>query len=107
MYDTAEKERHLAPFLWGEFLKSRIAAAAVAVVLALGVAGTAEASTTLPRTNTAHRCVHHTTGVCGWEAGKKPADRYETARCKDNSHSYSRHSSGTCSHHRGVKYWWK
>ena len=88
-------------------MKTRLAAVAVAVALALGTAGTATASTTLPRTNTAHRCVHHTTGVCGWKVKKKPVDKYETARCKDSSHSYSKHSSGTCSHHRGVRYWFK
>ncbi|MFC9932302.1 DUF3761 domain-containing protein [Streptomyces sp. NPDC127190] len=57
----------------------------------------------MPSTNTAH----HTTGVCGWTHGKKPSNKYETAKCKDASPSYSRHSPGTCSHHHGVRYWFK
>ncbi|MEU2339854.1 DUF3761 domain-containing protein [Streptomyces sp. NPDC013172] len=32
---------------------------------------------------------------------------YETAKCKDASLSYSRHSQGTCSRHHGVRYWFK
>ncbi|MDO0917854.1 DUF3761 domain-containing protein [Streptomyces sp. DT2A-34] len=60
-----------------------------------------------PGWNTAHHCIHHTTGVCGWMHHKKPADKYETAKCRDASLSYSRHSQGTCSHHHGVRYWFK
>jgi hypothetical protein len=29
----------------------------------------------------------------------------ETAICRDGSHSFSRHHSGTCSHHGGVTQW--
>ncbi len=29
------------------------------------------------------------------------------AKCKDGTWSYSKHFSGTCSHHHGVKYWFK
>ncbi|MFJ5064685.1 DUF3761 domain-containing protein [Streptomyces nigra] len=36
-----------------------------------------------------------------------PADKYETAKCRDASLSSSRHSQGTCSHHHGVRYWFK
>ncbi|MFI1294399.1 DUF3761 domain-containing protein [Streptomyces sp. NPDC020792] len=67
----------------------------------------AATAATLPSTNIAHHCVHHTTGVCGWTHNKKPKDKYETAKCKDASLSYSRHSQGTCSHHHGVRYWFK
>ncbi|MEV7414066.1 DUF3761 domain-containing protein [Streptomyces sp. NPDC089919] len=88
-------------------MKYRFAAVAAAVALTLGTAGAASASTTLPSTNTAHRCVRHTTGLCGWTHGQRPVDKYETARCKDRTHSYSRHSSGTCSRHSGVRYWFK
>jgi len=28
-----------------------------------------------------------------------------TARCRDGSYSFSRHRSGTCSHHGGVAQW--
>ncbi|AUG81041.1 hypothetical protein CFP65_6385 [Kitasatospora sp. MMS16-BH015] len=85
---------------------------AAAAVLALTLAGTATtsasaATTTLPTMNTAHHCVRHTTGVCGWNVGVRPANRYETAACYDGSRSYSAHSSGTCSYHRGVRYWFK
>ncbi|MGW7260742.1 DUF3761 domain-containing protein [Streptomyces sp. NPDC054834] len=45
--------------------------------------------------------------MCGWTHHKKPADKYETAKCKDASLSYSRHSQGTCSHHHGVRHWFK
>jgi hypothetical protein len=29
----------------------------------------------------------------------------ETAICNDGSHSFSKHHSGTCSHHGGVAQW--
>jgi hypothetical protein len=28
-----------------------------------------------------------------------------TAKCRDNTYSYSEHASGTCSHHGGVVRW--
>ncbi len=28
-----------------------------------------------------------------------------TAQCRDGTYSYSKHRSGTCSHHGGVKTW--
>ena len=49
-------------------------------------------------------CAHHTTGVC--RAGS-PHPRGATAKCKDGTYSYSAHFSGTCSHHRGVRYWYR
>ncbi|MGW3361290.1 DUF3761 domain-containing protein [Streptomyces bungoensis] len=67
----------------------------------------AASAATLPSTNTAHPCVQHTTGVCGWTHNKKPANKYETAKCKDTSLSYSRHSQGTCSRHHGLRHWFK
>ncbi|ARF57082.1 DUF3761 domain-containing protein [Streptomyces gilvosporeus] len=88
-------------------MKARIAAGVAGILLALGSAGAASASAALPYYNTAHRCVHHTTAYCGWTHHKKPINKTETAKCRDNTHSYSRHSSGTCSHHRGVAIWWK
>ncbi|MGW7824513.1 DUF3761 domain-containing protein [Streptomyces puniciscabiei] len=36
-----------------------------------------------------------------------PKDKYETAKCQDATLSYSRHPQGTCSHHHGVRYWFK
>ena len=61
----------------------------------------------LPVSNSAHRCVHHSHGACGWTHHKKPKSKTETALCKDATLSYSRHSQGTCSHHHGVRYWFK
>ncbi|MFE3412841.1 DUF3761 domain-containing protein [Streptomyces mirabilis] len=36
-----------------------------------------------------------------------PHPRGATAKCKDSTWSYSAHARGTCSHHRGVKYWYQ
>ena len=30
-----------------------------------------------------------------------------TALCKDGTYSYSKNHRGTCSHHKGVKKWYK
>ncbi len=49
-------------------------------------------------------CARHTTGVC---KANSPHPRGATAKCKDGSYSYSAHARGTCSHHRGVKYWYR
>ena len=49
-------------------------------------------------------CGRHTTGVC---KANSPHPRGATAKCKDGSYSYSAHARGTCSHHRGVKYWYR
>ncbi|MFD8823865.1 DUF3761 domain-containing protein [Streptomyces sp. NPDC059605] len=49
-------------------------------------------------------CAPHTTGVC--RAGSThPAGA--TAQCKDGTYSYSETFRGTCSHHGGVRYWYK
>jgi hypothetical protein len=83
-----------------------VAAASAALVIAPATAAYAT-SGALPSTNTSHRCVAHTTGLCGWTHRQKPANKWETAQCKDYSLSYSAHSSGTCSYHHGVRYWFK
>jgi hypothetical protein len=88
-------------------LRRAIAVGFATATLALAPAVAAQASTTLPVTNSAHRCVPHTTGLCGWTHHQRPANAYETAKCYDGSLSYSRHSSGTCSYHHGVHYWFK
>ncbi|MFI0220179.1 DUF3761 domain-containing protein [Streptomyces lydicus] len=49
-------------------------------------------------------CAHHTTGVCGTHI-QHP--RGSMAKCKDGTWSYSKHFSGTCSRHHGVRYWFK
>ncbi|WP_096240335.1 DUF3761 domain-containing protein [Streptomyces olivochromogenes] len=43
-------------------------------------------------------------GACR-AGGARP--RGAMAKCKDASYSYSAHFQGTCSHHRGVKYWYR
>ncbi len=42
--------------------------------------------------------VHRPVCVTGHQAG-------ETAICNDGSHSFSKHHTGTCSHHGGVAEW--
>jgi hypothetical protein len=103
---AAWSDEHLGTYAGGTLLRRSLAAVAMTAALVLAPAAAASASSTLPATNTAHRCVSHTTGLCGWTHHQRPANRYETARCRDFSLSYSRHSSGTCSHH-GVRYWFK
>ncbi|MEE1807525.1 DUF3761 domain-containing protein [Streptomyces sp. BE133] len=49
-------------------------------------------------------CAPHTTGVC--RAGSAhPAG--VTAQCKDGTYNSSKTFRGTCSHHGGVRYWYK
>ncbi|MFE4631605.1 DUF3761 domain-containing protein [Streptomyces mirabilis] len=38
---------------------------------------------------------------------RSPHPRAATAKCKDSSYSYARSFRGTCSHHRGGKYWYR
>jgi hypothetical protein len=52
-------------------------------------------------------CAHHTTGACGWDVGLTPVSSSEMAECNDGTVSYSASFSGTCSHHGGVRYWFK
>ncbi|MFF3000088.1 DUF3761 domain-containing protein [Streptomyces sp. NPDC057950] len=88
---------------------TRLATSAVAVAVAglVFTAPAASATAARPATNTAHHCVHHTTGLCGRTHHQKPKNKTVTAKCKDASLSYSQHSQGTCSHHHGIKYWFK
>jgi hypothetical protein len=84
-----------------------LAVIVAAAAFALAPAADAMAATSLPAINTAHRCISHTTGLCGWTHHQRPANKWETAQCRDYSISYSAHSSGTCSYHHGVRYWFK
>jgi uncharacterized low-complexity protein len=42
-------------------------------------------------------------GKCVRRPGHDP--RGATAKCRDGTYSYSKHASGTCSHHGGVRRW--
>ncbi|MEW1648661.1 DUF3761 domain-containing protein [Streptomyces sp. NPDC091219] len=77
-------------------LRGALATAVITGALLVPVAVATDAS--------AATCAHHTTGVC---KANSPHPRGATAKCKDNSYSYSAHARGTCSHHRGVKYWYR
>jgi hypothetical protein len=83
-------------------LRRSLAVIVAAAALAVAPAAAASAATALPATS-----VRHTTGLCGWAHRQRPANKWETAQCRDYSISYSAHSSGTCSYHHGVKYWFK
>ncbi|MFJ9420738.1 DUF3761 domain-containing protein [Streptomyces sp. NPDC101249] len=75
--------------------------AAVAGVL---VAGALLAPVVVATDAAAASCARHTTGVC---KANSPHPRGASAKCKDGTYSYSAHARGTCSHHRGVKYWYR
>ncbi|MER6123025.1 DUF3761 domain-containing protein [Streptomyces sp. NPDC001795] len=77
-------------------IRSGVTALAVAAALLVPAAGHAQAAT--------KHCAHHTTGVC---KANSPHPKNTTAQCKDGTYSYSQHFSGTCSHHKGVRYWYK
>lgn len=77
-------------------LRAGLAAVAVAGALLAPVAAATPAS--------AASCAHHTTGVC---KANSSHPRGATAECNDGSYSYSAHASGTCSHHKGVRYWYR
>ena len=49
-------------------------------------------------------CAPHTTGVCRADS---PHPAGATAQCKDGTYSYAANFRGTCSHHHGVRYWYK
>ncbi|MCT9011722.1 DUF3761 domain-containing protein [Streptomyces rhizosphaerihabitans] len=72
--------------------RSAVAAAVLAGALVAPVAMATDAA--------AATCARHTTGVC---KANSPHPRRATAKCKDDTWSYSAHARGTCSHHRGVK----
>jgi hypothetical protein len=77
-------------------VRGGVAVAVMAGALLVPVAVAADAA--------AASCARHTTGVC---KANSPHPRGATAQCKDGSYSYSAHARGTCSHHRGVKYWYR
>ncbi len=83
------------------------AAAPAPVRTTAAAARTTAAPKPAPTTAAAHHCAHHTTGLCGWDVGASPASGGETAECNDSTASFSATFSGTCSHHGGVRYWFK
>ncbi|MEU2772874.1 DUF3761 domain-containing protein [Streptomyces sp. NPDC007162] len=76
--------------------RAGLAAVAVAGALLVPIAAASDAA--------AASCARHTTGVC---KANSPHPRGATAKCNDDTYSYSAHARGTCSHHRGVKYWYR
>jgi hypothetical protein len=48
--------------------------------------------------NISGRCIHRPVQSSTVPAGA-------TARCRDDSYSFSQHRSGTCSHHGGIVQW--
>ncbi|WP_333741649.1 DUF3761 domain-containing protein [Streptomyces sp. IBSBF 2806] len=77
-------------------VRSTVTAALMAGALLVPVAAATDAA--------AASCARHTTGVC---KANSSHPRGATAKCKDGTYSYSAHFRGTCSHHRGVKYWYR
>ncbi|MEU1444080.1 DUF3761 domain-containing protein [Streptomyces mirabilis] len=77
-------------------LRAGLAAFAVAGAMLVPVVAATPAA--------AASCAHHMTGSC---QANSPHPRAATAKCKDSSYSYARSFRGTCSHHRGVKYWYR
>ncbi|MCX4554325.1 MULTISPECIES: DUF3761 domain-containing protein [unclassified Streptomyces] len=49
-------------------------------------------------------CAPHTTGACRAGAAHPSG---ATALCKDGIYSYGQNFRGTCSHHKGVRYWYR
>ncbi|MEV6197542.1 DUF3761 domain-containing protein [Streptomyces sp. NPDC051920] len=74
------------------------------VVAAAVLAGALLAPVATATDAAAASCARHTTGVC---KANLPHPRGAMAKCKDGTYSYSAHFRGTCSHHRGVKYWYR
>ncbi|MER5402578.1 DUF3761 domain-containing protein [Streptomyces sp. NPDC002599] len=68
------------------------------------MAGALLAPVTVATDATAASCARHTTGVC---KANSSHPREATAQYKDGTYSYSAGFRGTCSHHRGVKYWYR
>lgn len=85
------------------FNTTRLRAAAAALTLTAVCIAPVVVAASPAVAATAH-CAHHTTGVC---KANSPHPRGAMAKCKDGTYSYSAHFSGTCSHHHGVRYWYK
>ena len=83
-------------------LRARSAAALVAAALvAFGAAGSASAQHAGATRSRGY--YKNVSGHCVHSPSTDPAGA--TAKCRDNTYSYSEHASGTCSHHGGVGRW--
>jgi Protein of unknown function (DUF3761) len=76
----------------------RLAALAVAAIVMSPLSASAFQCNDRHYTNSSGVLVHSPS--CG-----NATEGHETAICRDGSHSYSMHHSGTCSHHGGVAQW--
>lgn len=61
-------------------------------------------ATRQPSGGSSATCAPHTVGTC---AADSPHPAGATAQCYDGTYSYSAHFRGTCSHHGGVRYWYR
>jgi hypothetical protein len=79
---------------------------ALAVVVASLVAGSTTAAQARPTVQGALCSVGYYKNVNG-KCVRRPSHdpRGTTAQCRDGTYSYSKHASGTCSHHGGVRRW--
>ncbi|MFE2467630.1 DUF3761 domain-containing protein [Streptomyces mirabilis] len=75
-------------------IRAGLTAVAVALLIPVATATTAEAAT----------CARHTVGTC---RANSSHPRGATAKCRDGKYSFSAHFRGTCSRHHGVQYWYK
>ncbi|MET7451515.1 DUF3761 domain-containing protein [Streptomyces sp. NPDC005574] len=72
-------------------------------VAAAFVTGALLAPVTVATDASAATCARHTVGVC---RANSPHPYGTKAKCKDGTYSHSAHFRGTCSYHKGVKYWY-
>lgn len=87
------------------FTRTRAGLASLAVAGAvLAPVATATPGYASPVAAVGQQCAHHTVGTC---RANSPHPHGATAQCRDGTYSYSKHFSGTCSHHHGVKYWYR
>lgn len=82
-----------------------------AMILVLGIGSAAEARAPQCRDGRGHftRCPPATAPAARpapARANPAPSHNGATAKCRDNSLSYSAHRQGTCSHHGGVAQWY-
>ncbi|MET8138156.1 DUF3761 domain-containing protein [Streptomyces sp. NPDC005251] len=85
-------------------IRMRAGLASLAVVGSMLVPVATAATAQAAPTAAVRHCAHHTVGSC---RANSPHPHGATARCKDGTYSYSKHFRGTCSHHHGVRYWYR